>query len=106
MTSQKIVDAALALIETARQSSADDALALPEGARLMVMARKLCHDDGHDPDVVVMGIPGQEITIAAKKLPTIYAPIVPAWCLYWDEAVRALKLVRDTEAANEGQDAA
>lgn len=102
--SQKVVDAAMALIEIARESAAADALVSEDGERLMAMSRRLCEADGQDPDVVVMGVAGQSPTVGAKGLATIYAPIVPAWCVYWDEAVKALKLVRSTEPTKETED--
>lgn len=99
--SQKVVDAAMALLEAARDSAVADAIVSPDGERLMAMARKLCERAGHDPDEVVMGLPDQAPTTGAKGLPTVYLPMGPAWYLYWDEAVRALALVRETEPETE-----
>lgn len=88
-----VTEAALALLQVARSRSAADADPVTMGH-----ARILCRAAGFDPDMVVMGVADQKPVEGPKGTIGIYAPMSPAWALYWDDAVKAM------EAENARQD--
>ena len=88
-----VTEAALAFLQIARARAAADADPVTMGN-----ARLLCRAAGFDPDMVVMGVPDQAPVKGPKGTIGIYAPMSPAWALYWDDAVAAM------EAENARQD--
>ena len=67
--------------------------------RVYAIARKLCENDGHDPDRVSMGNERSPPMIDAKGTIAIYYPIRPNWMLYCGDAVKAIEIVESTKAA-------
>lgn len=92
-----VIAAALALTEAVRARFLVDASRTPECVRTMHVARKLCVEDGQDPETVSMGVPGQPPMMAAKGTTGIFAPFQPGWALYWDDAVKMIALVDGTK---------
>ncbi len=80
-----VTSAALALLKAAREHAG--VLADPE---TVAQARIICRACGFDPDMVVMGVPDGEPIRGPKGTIGIYAPMSPAWALYWDDAVAAM----------------
>lgn len=84
-----VTDAALALLKAAREHAT--VLADPT---TVAQARIICRAAGFDPDMVVMGMPDQPPIRGPKGTIGIYAPMSPAWALYWDDAVAAMAAER------------
>lgn len=80
-----VTTAALALLKAAREH----ALVLADPTTV-AQARIICRASGFDPDMVVMGVPGAEPIKGPKGTIGIYAPMSPAWALYWDDAMAAM----------------
>lgn len=94
-----VIVAALALTDAVRARFLVDASKCPEDVRTMHVARKLCIEDGQDPDYVSMGRPGQAPMVCAKGTTGIFAPFQPGWALYWDDAIKMIALVDGTKEA-------
>lgn len=90
-TQDPVTEAALALLVAARENAEANAAGQPETLRF---ARILCRVAGFDPDMVVMGVPDQEPIKGPRGTIGIYAPMSPAWALYWDDAVAAMAAER------------
>lgn len=92
-----VVMAAKTLLEVTRADFMKWVLHVPSGQRIYTLARALCERAGHDPDTVVMGHAGAEPMYGPKRTVCVYAPIQPAWMLYWQDALDAITMVRETE---------
>ncbi len=69
----------------------------PEQRRAYNIARKLCENDGYNPDDVSMGNPKQPPMMHAKGTVAIIAPLQPVWALYFNDACAAINIVEATK---------
>lgn len=72
-------------------------------APVYAAARKMCEAAGFDPDTVVMGHPNMEPMLGPKRTIVFYAPIQPAWMLFWSDAQIAAEAIAAATAAKTGE---
>lgn len=106
MEPSKVIVAAQALMDTARQEADASFATTPERERLRRIARKICLANSYYPDDVVMGLEGQAAMFGPKRAVCIVGPIRPQWMLYLSEAEQTIRLIDQGENALPVEDAA